>query len=124
MIVVTGASGFLGGHLVDALLERRPGRELRLLDLRPPDAAGSTGARWLEGSVLDREVVSAAVEGADAVVHLAAMVRPDSDEEKLLELVNVEGTRNVYRAAVDADCDVFVHLSSSGVYGPPSRAEP
>lgn len=123
MIVVTGGGGFLGRHVVDGVRERMPGRAITVLDPKPPGGLGGGATQILEGSVLDGDLVSTAVGAADAVVHLAAVVEPDSDDEERLRRVNVEGTRTVYRAAVDAGCSVFVHLSSSGVYGPPVGPE-
>jgi dTDP-L-rhamnose 4-epimerase len=77
-VLITGGAGFIGSHLVDRLV--RAGRQVRVLDVLEPQVHGSSGghrnqeAEYLEGTVLDREVVSRALEGVDAVVHLAAQV--------------------------------------------------
>lgn len=124
MIVVTGGSGFLGRHLVETLAGRAPDRTIRIVDLDPGDGSWPPGVELERGSVLDPEVVRAAVDGADAVVHLAAVVDPEAEDEERLHRVNVDGARNVFTASVAAGCDVIVHMSSSGVYGPPSREGP
>jgi dTDP-L-rhamnose 4-epimerase len=77
-ILVTGGAGFIGSHLVERLVAG--GREVRVLDsLEPqahPDGAAyrNDGAEYVEGSVLDAGVVASALDGIDAVVHLAAQV--------------------------------------------------
>jgi dTDP-L-rhamnose 4-epimerase len=78
IVLVTGGAGFIGSHLVDRLLDS--GRQVRVLDAVEPQVhGGSAGyrhpeAQYVDGSVLDRELVSSALEGVDAVVHLAAQV--------------------------------------------------
>jgi nucleoside-diphosphate-sugar epimerase len=64
------------------------------------------------------------VRQAEVVIHLAALVQPDSQQRELMRVVNVEGTRNLFGAATRAGCRLFVHMSSAGVYGHPRRAEP
>jgi dTDP-L-rhamnose 4-epimerase len=77
-VVVTGGAGFIGSHLVDRLVA--DGNEVRVLDSLEPQVHGTSGghrnpaATYAEGSVLDRDLVAATLEGADAVVHLAAQV--------------------------------------------------
>lgn len=121
MIVVTGGLGFVGQHLVDVLSRRLPDRRVRILDVRRPDDPLPPKVHAKIGSILDPEDVETAVKGAEAVVHLAAKVQPESSNADQLRQINVEGTRNVYHAAVAAECGLFVHVSSRGVYGPPSR---
>jgi UDP-glucose 4-epimerase len=114
-ILVTGASGFLGSHIADAL--SAAGHEVALFDLEP--------SRWLRpdqtmliGSVLDPDAVRGAMTGRDVVYHLAAVA--DIDEalgtpRKTVE-VNVLGTVNMLEAARDAKALRFVFASSIYVY--------
>jgi dTDP-L-rhamnose 4-epimerase len=77
-VLVTGGAGFIGSHLVDRLVEA--GRRVRVLDALEPQVHGGSGgyrnagAEYLEGTVLDRELVRSALGGVEAVVHLAAQV--------------------------------------------------
>jgi nucleoside-diphosphate-sugar epimerase len=102
IVVVTGASGRIGRRVVPLL--RRPGRVLRLVDLEvPEDAVAASddlalGAiEWQRASIEDDEAIGRAVDGADAVVHLAALAseRPWAD----LLRVNIDGTQKVLEAA-------------------------
>jgi UDP-glucose 4-epimerase len=114
-ILVTGASGFLGSHIADALSEA--GHEVALFDLKPspwlrPDQT------MLIGSVLDADAVRGAMAGRDVVYHLAAVA--DIDEalgtpRKTVE-VNVIGTVNMLEAAREARARRFVFASSIYVY--------
>lgn len=114
-ILVTGASGFLGSHIADAL--SAAGHEVALFDLKPspwlrPDQT------MLIGSVLDSDAVRAAVAGRDAVYHLAAVA--DIEEalgspRKTVE-VNVIGTVNMLEAARETKAGRFVFASSIYVY--------
>jgi len=114
--LVTGGNGFVGHHLVPALLER--GYRVRVLALAGEDT-GWLEARGVEihrGDIRRPETLVAAVKGADVVLHLAAMMdvwRPIED----YRAVNVAGTENVCRAALEAGARRLVHMSSSSVYG-------
>jgi nucleoside-diphosphate-sugar epimerase len=124
MIVVTGASGFIGHHLVQALAERIPEQSIQIFDAKPSSGVLPERVQFVRGTVEDTQSLAAALHGADVVVHLAAKVQPDSHEVQEMRRVNVEGTRNVYSEAVASGCSLFVHMSSAGVYGPPRSATP
>lgn len=122
MIVVTGACGFIGTHLVEAL-RRRSTEPIRMFDAQAPSAVPA-GVEIVRGRVEDPESVSAAMRGVRAVIHLAAKVQPDSRDLSAMSRINVEGTRVVYSSAVAANCEVFLQMSSAGVYGAPRATRP
>ena len=70
MILVTGASGHVGGHLIDALKKRH--EAVRILDMK--ESAESRGVEMIKGNILDEDAVRRAAEGADVIYHLAAIV--------------------------------------------------
>src|SRR5712671_1053438 len=98
--LVTGATGFIGPHLVRALRQhgfdvtclRRPTSQVRPLE--------PLGARFALGDVTRPEALPAAIAGADFVFHLAGLTRALRRAD--LWTVNVEGTRNVLAACVEA----------------------
>ena len=96
---VTGAGGFVGRHVADAL--RAAGAEVRT------DRA----------ELLDPDAVSKAVGGCEVVVHVAARYRYDGPDD-LIERVNVDGTRNVIEACVRHGVRRLVHTSTAGTCGP------
>lgn len=124
-VLVTGANGFVGSHLVPALVDAghrvialvrdEAGAGLVTGRLTPAQRAAVTTRL---GDVTKPDSLPAAVAGADAVLHLAAIPR-DWDGGATLRLVNTEGTRNVLRAAVAADVRRFVHLGALGVADEP-----
>jgi uncharacterized protein YbjT (DUF2867 family) len=124
-ILVTGAAGFVGSHVVPALLDaghdvvglvRGDGDDRRVLDRLSPDQRTRVTVRV--GDVTRQETLPAALAGVDAVVHLAAIPR-DWDGGASLRLVNTEGTRNMVAAARDAGVRRFVHLGAMGVADEP-----
>ncbi|MGI8631291.1 MAG: NAD-dependent epimerase/dehydratase family protein, partial [Solirubrobacterales bacterium] len=104
--LVTGGAGFIGSHLVDALLAR--GDDVIAVDnlstgrLQNLDGAGSyPGFRFVHGSVLDEFLVDELVSEVDCVVHLAAAVGVRLIIEQPLRsfMTNIHGTENVLKAA-------------------------
>lgn len=115
-ILVTGGNGFVGQHLVAALTSR--GDRVRVLALPTDDTIWleKRGVAVYRGDVRQSGTITAAVRGVDAILHLAAMSdvwRPVSE----YRAVNVAGTVNVCRAALEAGVGRLVHMSSSSVYG-------
>jgi len=123
--LVTGGQGFIGGHLVRALLER--GDEVVVLDL--PDAPGQGlrvhgiegDVRLVEGDVADPDSVGRAIEGAASVFHLAAqtLVGPAAADPEGTFRSNVEGTWVILEAARRlGGIEAVVVASSDKAYGP------
>lgn len=122
--LVTGGQGFIGGHLVRALLER--GDEVTVLDL--PDAPnralelhGLSGeVELIEGDIADPVTAARAVAGTDSIFHLAAqtLVGPAAADPVGTFRANVEGTWVVLEAARAAGTGAVVVASSDKAYGP------
>jgi nucleoside-diphosphate-sugar epimerase len=124
MILVTGAFGFVGRHLVPALRERFPDTAVRALDIQQENGALPAGVEGIQGDLQDRERLREGLEGVETVVHLAAKVAPNAQDSDEMRRVNVDGTVNVYTAAVAEGCTFFLHMSSAGVYGQPRHPQP
>lgn len=105
--VITGASGFLGRSFSRTLSER--GYDVRGIDVRP-------GPRVTLADVTRPGAWTAALDGADLVVHAAAVVQESGDAATFWR-VNVEGTRTVLDAAASAGARRVLHLSSIVVHG-------
>lgn len=118
-VFVTGGTGFIGGHVVRMLRER--GDEVVAL-VRNPERAASLrelGARLVEGDLSDRARIAHAMAGCDAAIHGAAIYEvgiPKSKRAPMYE-ANVEGTRNVLGAALDAGIPRVVYVSTIGAFG-------
>jgi UDP-glucose 4-epimerase len=115
-VAVTGPTGDIGKSVVRAL-ERSPkvGRIVGMAR-RPfqPAEHGWRRTEYRRGDVLDRAAVDALVEGADVVVHLAFLIFGSQEETRA---VNLEGSRNVFEAAVAAGAKRLVYTSSVAAYG-------
>lgn len=120
--LVTGACGFIGAHLAAALAEE--GAEVRALDRGSPlPGVLPDGAEFVPGDVLDPDVLARAVDGCDAVFHLAAVYSYARADRVVMEAVNVEGTRNVLEAALRGPARRVIHTSTCATCGPvPGRA--
>jgi nucleoside-diphosphate-sugar epimerase len=120
-VLVTGASGFLGGHVVERLSERgdrvralvRKTSNRRYLERLP-------NVELFEGSVEQVDRIREAVDGVDAIVHVAGIIKARSTDEFFA--VNVGGTSNLVQAARSAvhghPLKRFVHVSSLEACGP------
>ena len=121
-ILVTGGAGFIGSHLVDALLKR--GHSVRVLDnlsagKRTNLPGQSAGLDFVQGDVNDRDVVEACLQGVTAVVHLAAVVSvPASLADPLgTHHTNLVGTLSLLEATRKTGVQRFLYASSASVYG-------
>ena len=125
MILITGATGFVGQHLLRAIRSRFPDRPVRILSCAtPPPGALPDGVQVVLGDIADPKPAAAAVQGTYGVIHLAAKLQTNAHAIQEMRRVNAEGARNLYAAAVAASVRLFVHMSSAGVYGPPWSADP
>jgi ornithine--oxo-acid transaminase len=116
--LVTGGTGFIGGHLVKRLVA--DGYQVRCL-VRPTSdtsALEKLPVELVRGDLTDARSLRAAASGCKYVLHSAAMVS-DWGTIAEIEAANVGGTRNVVAAAVDAGVDRFIQISSTDVYGYP-----
>ena len=122
-VLVTGATGFVGPHVLRAL---GPGVRVRAL-VRNPDRIPRMGRQDVEiatGSLDDPAALRAAVDGVDAVLHLAAATRAGSEQE--YAAANVEGTRHLVDAmrAASMPPSRLVYLSSMAAAGPSRDGRP
>jgi nucleoside-diphosphate-sugar epimerase len=119
---VTGGTGFVGGHLVDALLRR--GDRVTCL-VRSAEKAGELegrGCRVVVGHLGDAAALASLVQGCDVVYHAAAAVAALTEGE--LYRINVEGTTRVAHAAKKAGIGRLLHVSSLAVTGPTVPGRP
>jgi dihydroflavonol-4-reductase len=110
--LVTGGSGFIGQHLVAALL--RQGRRVRILDLRPP-TCDLEGAQFIKGSVLDPAKVREAVTNVEEVYHLAALPGMWVPRMQDFHTVNCLGTEAVIAAARERGVSRLLHCSTESI---------
>jgi NADH dehydrogenase len=111
LILVTGGTGFVGGHVVHELRGRDLPVRCLVRDLRKGARLAAWGCELVEGDVTQRESLRAAASGADAVVHLVA-IRQGRREQ--FQRIMVDGTRDLLAAAKDAGVGRFVHMSALG----------
>lgn len=117
MILVSGATGFVGRHLVRELVAR--GKRVRCLVRRTSNLAVLEGleAEICYGDVLDPDSLREACSGAEAVIHLVAVIR--ERKGATFEKVNYEGTRNLVEAAKGAGVGRFLYISNLGTSANP-----
>ena len=122
-ILVTGGAGFIGSHLVDKLLAL--GNKVVVLDDfsngnldNLSNAKSSSNFKLIQGSILDKDICSKAMEDIDVVFHLACLgVRHSIHSPFENHQVNAEGTLNVLLAAKKENVNQFIYISTSEIYG-------
>jgi len=115
-VAVTGPTGEMGQAVLAALERSREVERVLGMARRPFDPAerGFKKVSYRRGDVLDRRAVADLVKDADVVVHLAFMIMGGAKESRA---VNLDGSRNVFKAAVSAGVKRLVYASSVAAYG-------
>lgn len=129
-VLITGGLGFIGAWTARVLLDE--GHEVRTFDVHEQRAlfdaiAGERGAgvEHRTGDITDPTAVDAAVDGCDAVVHLAAVLIPTARKDPLLGArINVLGTLHVFEAAKRVGVRGIAYASSAAVFGPDDGVHP
>ncbi len=117
-VLVTGGSGFLGINLIRHLLSKGV-EDVRSIDLVPFDYPEKDRVRSLVADIRDVSAVREVAEGATWVVHTAAALPLYSEHD--IMTTDVDGTRNVMAAALEAGVERAVMISSTAVYGIPDH---
>jgi nucleoside-diphosphate-sugar epimerase len=117
-IAITGATGFIGSHLLDRLA----GSAVACLARTPSPALARSGCRVVRGAIHEAAALDALVSGADVVFHLAGSIAARSEAEFLA--VNRDGTAAVAEACRRAGVSRLVYVSTLAVTGPAARGRP
>lgn len=120
-VFVTGATGFIGGHLARQLAQA--GHELHCLvrGLSDTSALADLGVHLVQGAVTDLAAMQQGMQDCDSLIHLAGVYSFWEADRDVLQRVNVKGTRTVMRAAAAAGIRRVVYVSTVAVYGVPQE---
>jgi len=113
-VLITGATGFLGKHLVEQLKSTQPDSRLRILCRGASPWDYDSAVETVRGDVIARADVMRAAEGVSEIYHLAGVVSRNPSKKWLVYETHIEGTRSVCEAARQHGVQKLVHVSSSG----------
>jgi UDP-glucose 4-epimerase len=120
-VLVTGGAGYIGSVLVDRLITE--GHQVNVVDDLSNGFVENINkdAVFIEGSILDNNILNQALDGIEAVFHLAAKIRVEEGESNpdLYKNVNVAGTLNLLKICKEKGIKKFVFASTAAVYGNP-----
>jgi dihydroflavonol-4-reductase len=119
-VLVTGATGFIGSHVVRALLARGDDVRVTARASSPLDGLEGLEVQRVVGDVNDRAAMRRAARGIERAFHVAGSTSLRMDAERLLR-INAEGTRTVLEACLAAGVERVVHVSSVAAIGPARR---
>lgn len=116
-VLVTGGSGFVGMHITEVLLDR--GYEVAVFDIKEPKLK----CEFIKGDITDYQDVKGAVKEGDVILHLTALAKPGLVEEDPVPAinVNVNGTMNVIKAAIENKAKKIIYSSTGSVYAIDSK---
>jgi len=115
MILVTGATGLVGAHLIKALLQK--GERVRALYHSSTPPSDVQKAEWVKCDILDIIALEEVLKDVKQVYHCAAIVSFNPKRKHLLYQTNIEGTANIVNACLDAGVEKLVYVSSVAALG-------
>jgi nucleoside-diphosphate-sugar epimerase len=116
MILVTGATGLVGSHLIKALVAQ--GKSVRAIYRSEiPSDIDSTIVNWFKADILDIVALEEAMEGVTQVYHCAAIVSFTAKNKKALHHTNIEGTANIVNACLTKNVEKLLFVSSVAALG-------
>jgi nucleoside-diphosphate-sugar epimerase len=116
-VLITGATGFIGSHLVKRIIQ--DGNDVRILALPGDEKAADydkNGIDVVYGDIADEKAVGMAVSDIQVVYHLAGIVS-DWAPKQLYKTVNIQGTENICRCAIQNGVERLVYISTNDVFG-------
>jgi dihydroflavonol-4-reductase len=119
-IFITGATGFIGTHLVRRLAQTEHKLYCLVRKTSNIHYLKELGVTLITGDVTDRDSLLQGMKGCDWVVNLANIYSFWEPDNRVFRLVNVEGTRNVLESALETGISKVVHISTAGIYGKPA----
>ena len=120
MILVTGGTGFLGAYIIKELVQKGFAvRAIRRSKKLPSFISSHVfeNVEWVDGDILDVVSLVEAMDGADTVIHSAAMISFSPYDKEEMNHINIEGTANVVNMALEKNIKRFVHISSVAALG-------
>jgi dihydroflavonol-4-reductase len=116
IILVTGASGLVGTHLLQTLVQK--GKHVKALYRTTiPQYKNADKAEWIQGDILDISSLEEAMINVNQVYHCAAMVSFNPKQKKLLYITNIEGTANVVNTCLNTSVEKLLYVSSVSALG-------
>jgi dihydroflavonol-4-reductase len=119
-IFITGATGFIGMHLVNRFARTKHEIYCLVWGTSQVDTLKELGAELIEGDVTNRASIIKGMSGCDWVVHLANIYSFWEPDKRLYSKVNVEGTQNLMECALVTKVTKVIHISTSLIYGKPA----
>ncbi|MBU8891714.1 MAG: NAD-dependent epimerase/dehydratase family protein [Bacteroidales bacterium] len=123
-IFVTGGDGLLGSNLVRELLARDHKLTVLVQSEREVSTLDGLNLEKVEGNLLDFESLKAATNEAEAIIHVAANTSLWPSRSKVVNKVNIEGTRNIIRLAKELDVKRLVHVGTANTFGFGTKENP
>jgi len=116
--VVTGAAGFLGGHIVKMLVDRGEYREIRAVDIKKPKFQfpnARVSVKCFQGNICELNELRPALQGADCVFHAAAIIDTSLHRHPLIDAVNIRGTENIINLCNELGISRLIYTSTYDV---------
>ncbi len=117
-VLVTGAGGMLGSHIVDILLQNGYRVKVMLFPGSPANDLSGLPVECCYGDLRDANMCAEAVRGCQMVIHAAASISVWPTRSKITWDINLTGTQNLVQAAIHAGIQRFVHIGTASAFGP------